>query len=196
MADPDEKPEEAALGSFTDSHGACMKLPPRRYLIGLGGLLLLFVVFWSCGGFRAFKPTQLAVGLVRVEADPMHFWPQRFTVMNGITNLCAIFAVTNLSQEDSVWFDTCAVEQNVEGKWVNIPVPPYARRVTDQIRAGRKPWYGIASDEVNQIYLQERVGIMQWRGRRIFPLTRSGICNSATDANPRQKQKKLMMRSG
>jgi hypothetical protein len=115
--------------------------------------LLLFVVFWSCGGFPAFKPTRLAVVLAAVEADPMHHLPrERATVLNGITGLCAIFAVTNLSQEDSVWFDTCAVEQKVEGKWLHMPVPPYARRVTDQIRAGRKPWYGIASDEVNHIY--------------------------------------------
>jgi hypothetical protein len=60
--------------------------------------------------------------------------------------------VTNLSQEASIWFDTCAVEQKVGDEWRRLQVSAYSARVTDQLRAGGKPWFGIASDAVNQAY--------------------------------------------
>ena len=133
-----------------------MKVPPRKCLIGLGALLLPLLVFWWCGGFRGITPpTRLAVLLVAVEGDPMHHPPGRSTVLNGITGLSAIFAVTNLSPDASIWFDTCAVEQKVEGGWRRIPVAPYGSRVTDQVRVGGNPWFGIASEEVNDAYPPE-----------------------------------------
>ena len=90
--------------------------------------------------------------LVAVENDPTRFRPNGPTVLNGSPGLCAIFAVTNLSQDVSIWFDTCAIEQKVGGEWRRIPVPPYQARVSAQLRIGATPWFAIASDEVNHVY--------------------------------------------
>lgn len=129
-----------------------MKLPPGKYLLGLGALLLLLLlVFWSGGGFQAAKPTRLGVLLLAVEGDPMRHPPERSTVLNGITGLCAIFAVTNCSQDASVWFDTCAIEQRIQGEWQRTEVPPYGLRVIKKLGVQGTPWSGIASDDVNHV---------------------------------------------
>ena len=130
-----------------------MKLPHRKYLIGLGALLLLLLVFWLGGGFRVFSaPARLAVVFVGVESDAVSRPPRATTVLNGVTGLCAIFAVTNAGKDASIWFDTCAVEERVGAEWRRIGLPPYSSRVTEVLRVGGKPWFGIASDEVNNVY--------------------------------------------
>jgi hypothetical protein len=130
-----------------------MKVPPRRFLVLMGALLSLLLVFWLSGGFQGFpQPPRLAVGFVTVESDPF-FHPMRGpTVLNGAAGLCAIFAVTNAGKDTSVWFDTCAVEQNVGTEWRRTPVLPYALRVTEIPRIGETPWVGITSDSVNNNY--------------------------------------------
>ena len=110
------------------------------------------LVFWWGEGFRAAKLTRLGVVLLAVERDPTHHPPERSTVLNGITGLCAIFAVTNSSEEASLWFDTCAVEQKTEGGWRRTEVAPYELRVIRKPGVGGTPWNGIASDDVNHVY--------------------------------------------
>jgi hypothetical protein len=130
-----------------------MKLPRRTYLLGLGAFLLPLLVLWLCGGLGAASaPAKLAVVLVGVERDPVSHPPKGRTVLNGGTGLCAIFAITNIGKDASIWFDTCAVEQKVGAEWRRFAVHPYASRVVEQIRAGGKPQFWIASDEVNNVY--------------------------------------------
>ncbi len=129
-----------------------MKAAPRKCLLGLGALLLLLLVCWWGGGLLATKPARLGVQLLAVARDPRYRPSERSTVLNGITGLCAIFAITNCSQDASVGFDTCAVEQKTEGEWRRIEVPPYASRVTQKRRLGGTPWFGIASEDVNHVY--------------------------------------------
>ncbi len=67
--------------------------------------------------------------------------------MNGITGLCAVFALTNHGgTNNSIWFDTCAIEQRVGTDWRRIDVPPYPAR-SQQKADGSRPWFGIASDD-------------------------------------------------
>lgn len=130
-----------------------MKPTRRTCFIGLGAILLLLLVFWLSGGLRVFAaPARLAVGFVGVEDDPVSRPARGPTVLNGVTGLCAIFAVTNVGKDASIWFDTCAVEQRVGAKWRRIAVPPYATRVDEPMRSGGKPWFGITSDGVNNVY--------------------------------------------
>ncbi len=128
-----------------------MNLPPSKYVIGVGLLLLLLVCWWG-GGLRVAKPTRLGVQLLAVASDPMHRPAERATVLNGITGLSAIFAITNDSQDASVCFDTCAIEQKSQGEWQRTEVPPYDSRVTQKRRVGGTPWVGIASEDVNHVY--------------------------------------------
>lgn len=125
-----------------------MNLPPPKYVLGVAVLLPLLVCWWG-GGFQAAKPTKLGVELLAVVTDdPMHRRAERSTVLNGITGLSAIFAVTNGSQDASLYFDTCAVEQKIQGEWQRTEVPPYESRVRQKRGVGAPPWSGIASDDV------------------------------------------------
>jgi hypothetical protein len=80
-----------------------MKSPSRKLLFGLGALLLLALVIWS--GFRVGStPPRLAVVLVGVENDPISHPPNGQTVLHGGRGLCAIFAVTNIAKDASIWW--------------------------------------------------------------------------------------------
>jgi hypothetical protein len=123
-----------------------MKRRPQQYLPVLGALLFLLLLFgWGNGIRRGSAPPRLAVGLVAVENNPGHPRARAPTVLNGITGLCAIFALTNISKDASIWFDTSAVEQRVGSEWRRIPVPPYESRERIHLQGG-KPWWAIASN--------------------------------------------------
>jgi hypothetical protein len=126
-----------------------MKSRRQFYLGVLGALLFLLLVFWWGGGLRGGSaPARLAVALVAVENNPGHPRARGPTVLNGITGLCAIFAITNIGKEDSIWFDTSAVEQRIGADWRRIDVPRFAARM-EQRANGANPWLGISSDEVS-----------------------------------------------
>ncbi len=122
-----------------------MKLPRLRYLFGLGALVLLSLLVWS--GFRADSTPRLTVVFVGAENDPISHPPNGPTVLHGGRGLCAVFAVTNISKQDAIWFNTCAVEQKVGSEWRRTLVPSYLSRVL-----GAKPWFLIDSDDVNDVY--------------------------------------------
>jgi hypothetical protein len=129
-----------------------MNLPPAKHGLGVGALLLLLLLLCWGAGLRAAKPVRLEVLFLAVVEDPTHRPPERPTVLNGITGLSAIFAITNGSQDASVWFDTCAIEQKIQGEWQWTEVPPYESRVSQKRGAGGTPWSGIASADVNHVY--------------------------------------------
>ena len=130
-----------------------MRRVPRKYQIVAALILLPVLVFWLFGGFRTGSPSaRLTVGFLGAQYDPVSHPPNGPTVLNGGTGRCAVFAVTNAGENASLWFDTCALEQKVAGEWRRTPVPPYALRVVDRLRAGSNAWFLIASDEVNNVY--------------------------------------------
>jgi hypothetical protein len=121
-----------------------MKLSPRKCIIVLGMLLLAFLVLGLCWGFWPSAPARLSVTLVDVESEP---GPAASgpTVLAGIKGLCAMFAVTNIGKDGSIWFDTCAIEQRIGSGWQRTAVEPYARRGYSAT-GGANPWHGMASD--------------------------------------------------
>jgi hypothetical protein len=128
-----------------------MKSPSCKYLFGLGALLLLALVVWS--GFRAGStPPRLAIELAGVENDPITHPPNGLTVLHGGRGLCAIFAVTNISKDASIWFTTWGLEQKVGAEWRRIRVPRYESRVVGKLRAGGDPWFLVDSDDVNNVF--------------------------------------------
>jgi hypothetical protein len=122
-----------------------MKSRGRKCLFGLGALALLSLLVWS--GFRADSTPRLTVMLVGVENDPISHPPDGPTVLHGGRGLCAVFAVTNISKQDAIWFNTCAVEHKVGLEWRRTLVPSYLSRVLSE-----KPWLLIDSDDVNDVY--------------------------------------------
>jgi hypothetical protein len=66
-----------------------------------------------------------------------------FTIINpgelGMSDLYALFAVTNAGKDASIWFDTASVEQKTEAGWQRI-VPT------------RSSWGGITSDCLNMYW--------------------------------------------
>ncbi|MEI6392589.1 MAG: hypothetical protein WCT12_15970 [Verrucomicrobiota bacterium] len=91
-----------------------MKSPSRKCLFAFGALLLLSLVIWSALRLRS-APAPLAVVLVGVQDKPLsHKGP---TVRNGGRGPYAIFAFTNSSTHDSVWFNVWALEQKVGAEW-------------------------------------------------------------------------------
>jgi hypothetical protein len=119
----------------------------RKHLFAVGALLLVALVIWS-GLRRGSAPPRLAVGLVAIDNNPGSR-PQLIPmVLNGNTGLCAVFAVTNVAKDASIWFNTSALEQKVGSEWRRTVLPPYHVRVDDELRAGRKPWFLIDSDDV------------------------------------------------
>ncbi len=87
------------------------------------------------------------MALVGVENDPISHPPNGPTVLHGGRDLCAVFAVTNISKRDAILFNTCAVEQRVGQEWRRTLVAAYLARVLAQ-----KPWLLIDSDDVNDVY--------------------------------------------
>lgn len=123
-----------------------MKLSSRKGVIVFGLLGVAFLVFGLFWGLSPSAPARLSVTLVGVASNPRPA-ATGLTVLGGIQGLCAMFAVTNIGKDGSIWFDTCAVEQRVGSGWQRTAVEPYAKRAYSET-GGPKPWQGMASDHL------------------------------------------------
>jgi hypothetical protein len=122
----------------------------RKHLYALGALVLVTLVAWSALRKVSVSP-RLAVGLVAVESEPGSH-PQKLPmVLHGNTGLCAVFAVTNVAKDASIWFNTYALEVKVGAEWRRTVLPPYHTRVDDELRAWRKPWFLIDSEDIYDV---------------------------------------------
>lgn len=118
----------------------------RKVLLSFAALLLLGGLLWSAFRARTASPP-LAVVLVKVQNDPLSHWHQPGTVLHGGRGLCAIFAVTNTSPRDRLWFNTWALEEKIGPQWRRTILATYASRN----RAGH-PAFLIDSEDVNDLY--------------------------------------------
>jgi hypothetical protein len=85
-----------------------------------GGLVLTVLVFCLWYWQRAAPLPRLAVTFTGLWHNPTTE-PKGFRIQpNGGQGLCAVFAVTNLSKDTAIWFDTAFVEQKTEAGWKRV----------------------------------------------------------------------------
>ena len=115
----------------------------RRTALTIAALLFISIALWIWthrGPSDGLAP--LSVTHLGLRMDPLTH-VTGFTINGrGATGLCAMFAVTNVSKDSAIWFETVAIQQKTDNGWQRTPTDPYRTPPNPN----KPAWSGIDAD--------------------------------------------------